>query len=222
MKDTPKLAAWAALAVLLIASALAGCGTSAKTEAQTPTAADAAIQPLPQALDIADLDNSVAAVSLQPGDAYADSTGTAWMKVMIYDYDRYDAAQIAQMKVGDTISLEGQLVTVSTLERDHTGEVKINGGLEQDGYTLMTDNNLCYQVLASDAHAWKEMGTAVFRLADDFLFTDTANLEQGETTYQSADFLTPGTDLVYNFTPNNTTITIRDGQIAAMNRVYTP
>ena len=54
-------------------------------------------------------------------------SGTAWMKVMVYDYDRYDAAQIAQMKVGDTISLEGQLVTVSTLERDHTGEVKING-----------------------------------------------------------------------------------------------
>ena len=226
MKYNRSRAAAAALALALICAAFVGCAPSKKPAGEVTPQTETArpkIQPLAQTLDMVNLDNCTVAVSLKEGDAYVDDTGIAQMKVMVYDYDRYDLADISQLTLGDTIVIRGQDVTVSSLERDQSGEVKINGGWEAEGYTLVTgEDGVYFEQLASDAHAWQELGTAVIRLSAEFLFTDSADLDRGETTYYPGDFLIPDGGIVYNFTPNNTTLTIENGQIVSMNRVYTP
>lgn len=226
MKHAHSRAAAAALALLLVCAAFTGCAPSQKPTAEVSPQTETArpkIQPLARTLDIVNLENCTVAVSLKEGDAYVDDTGVAQMKVTVYDYDRYDLVEISQLTVGDTLVIRGEDVTVSSLERDQSGEVKINGGMEADGYTLVTDEDGVYfERLASDAHAWQELGTAVIRLSSEFLFTDSADPGQGETTYYPGDFLIPNGGIVYDFTPNNTTLTIENGQIVAMNRIYTP
>lgn len=235
MKHMIFRSAAAAFALILIAAALTGCASSqsaAQPNPQPDTQPSAAVPvtepartilPQPQTIDLANLDNCTVAVSLTEGDAYVDDTGVARMQVRVYDYDRYDLVDISQLSVGDTIVIRGQDITVSSLERDIRGEVLVNGGLEADGYTLVTDDSgVFFERLENDAHAWQELGTAVIRLSTEFLFTDSADPDKGETTYYPGDFLIPNGGIVYDFSPNNTTLTIENGQIVSMNRVYTP
>lgn len=191
------------------------------TAATEPTAAPVRVSPMPAAVDVNDLDNCTVAVSLKEGDAYVDDEGAMQMKLTVYTYDRYDMVDIAQLKAGDVLTIDGQEVAVASVERSEQSGVLVNGGLENGGYTLRTEEDGTFFVsLENDAKSWHALGEATIRVSQDFLFTD--NAQQPPVTYYPGDFLVEGTGIDYDFTPNNTTVTIENGRIIAMNRVYVP
>lgn len=221
MKQWIAQAASAAFALILIAAALTGCASS-QPETTPPPVETRRVSPLPQTLKVENLDNCTIAVSLNEGDAYLDDTGVARMKVTVYDYDRYDPVDIAQLQPKDTIVIRGQEITVSQLERNAYGDVQINGGMDNDGHTLVTgEDGVFWERLASDAHPWQELGTATLRINENFVFTDNSD-PSGETVWYAGDFLTASSGILYDFTPNNTLLTIENGQAMAMTRIYTP
>ena len=59
-------------------------------------------------------------------------------------------------------------------------------------------------------------------VSSDFLYTDASDLDKDATIYYPGDFLADNAGIDYNFTPYNTSITIVDGYITTMNRLYTP
>lgn len=191
------------------------------TAATEPTAAPVQVSPLPAGIDLNSLDNCTLAVSLKEGDAYVDDEGAMQMKLTVYTYDRYDMVDIAQLKDGDVLTIDGQEVAVASVERSEQSGVLVNGGLENGGYTLRTEEDGTFFVsLENDAKSWHALGEATIRVSQDFLFTD--NAQQPPVTYYPGDFLVEGTGIDYDFTPNNTTVTIENGRIIAMNRVYVP
>ena len=191
------------------------------TAATDPTAAPVQVSPLPAGIDLNSLDNCTVAVSLKEGDAYVDDEGAMQMKLTVYTYDRYDMVDIAQLKDGDVLTIDGQEVAVASVERSEQSGVLVNGGLENGGYTLRTEEDGTFFVsLESDAKSWHALGEATIRVSQDFLFTD--NAQQPPVTYYPGDFLVEGTGIDYDFTPNNTTVTIENGRIIAMNRVFVP
>lgn len=191
------------------------------TAATEPTAAPALVSPMSVTIDVNHLDNCTVAVSLKEGDAYVDDEGAMQMKVTVYTYDQYDMVDIAQLKAGDTIRIDSREVTVTSVERSEHGDVLVNGGLENGGYTLRTDNDgTFYACRENDAKSWYALGETTIRVSPDFLFTDKS--QQTPVTYYPGDFLVEGTGIDYNFTPYNTTITIENGRIIAMNRVFVP
>ena len=134
----------------------------------------------------------------------------------------YDMVDIADLKVGDTIVRHAGEVKVVSKEQSETGTVSINGGLENGGFDLATDNcGTFYETGFNDVKNWYEIGEATIRVSVDFKGIDNANLEQGEVIICPGDFLI-GEATNYAFTPCNTTVRVENGQIVEMNRVYTP
>lgn len=187
------------------------------------TAVPLVITPLPNTVDVEQLDDCTVAISLNEGDAYVDDTGIMRMKVTVYAYDVYDLVDISMLKVGDTIVIGGEEVPVTDLAHDGNGDLIINGGIEMGGHQLRTDENgVFYEIGYSDMKSWYPVGEATLRVSADFLYTDSSDLDRGEVVYYPGDFLYGDAGIDYFFVPQNTTIVIEEGIIIQMHRIYVP
>lgn len=225
---------------------LSACGTQdtpepteAATLTQTETPTDAPTEapganipmtlplftaaPLPTTVDVNNLDNCTVSVSLEKGGIYKDDSGEAQMKVTVYTYDLYDMVDISKLRGGDTIVIRGEDVVIEALERTESGAVLINGGLDLGGYELRThDNTVYYEIGYSDAKSWYSVGEAGLEVSDDFVFTDASDPDKEPVTYTFEDLAAEDSSVAYYFFPDNTTITIENGVIISMERIYTP
>ena len=179
------------------------------------------ITPLPDTT-MENLTDAILSVSLDEGNAYVDDNGRMQMDLKIYTYDTYDMVDIANLKVGDTVVRHFGEVKVVSKEQNEAGTIFINGGLENGGLDLVTDDcGIFYETGFNDVKNWYEIGEATIRVSVDFKGIDNADLEQGEVIIYPGDFLV-GAVTNYDFTPYNTTIRVEDGQIVEMNRVFIP
>lgn len=229
------------LFLLIVCLLLAGCTVSQKanivptTEGSAETAAlgteDATftvqtestqiIVPLPDTT-MENLTDAILSVSLAEGDAYVDDTGKMQMDLKIYSYDQYDMVDIANLKVGDTLIRHSGEVEVISLEQNESGRIFINGGLDNGGFELVTDEHgIFYEMGYNDHKNWYQVGAATIRVSADFEGLDSADLEQGEVIIYPGDFLI-GSVTNYDFTPYNTTIRTENGQIVEINRRFIP
>ena len=217
--------------ILLLAAVcllVTGCGKkeAAKSEPaqesqQTQETQAVTVTPLPDTT-MENLTDAILSVSLEEGGAYVDNTGKMQMDVKIYTYDKYDMVDIAALKEGDIIVTHAGEVEVTSLNRTESGLIFVNGGQEEGGFDLFTDDSgVYYEVGFNDAKNWYEVGEATIRVSVDFIGYDNADPEQGEVVLYPGSFLV-GEVTDYNFTPYNTTIRIEAGQIVEMTRVFVP
>ena len=179
------------------------------------------ITPLPDTT-MENLSDAILSISLDEGDAYVDDSGRMQMDLKIYTYDKYDMVDIANLKAGDTVVRHFGEVKVVSKEQNEAGTIFINGGLENGGLDLVTDDcGIFYETGFNDVKNWYEIGEATIRVSVDFKGIDNADLEQGEVIIYPGDFLV-GAVTNYDFTPYNTTIRVEDCQIVEMNRVFIP
>ena len=179
------------------------------------------INPIPDTT-MENLTDSILSVSLEEGDAYVDDNGIMQMDLKIYTHDKYDMVDISQMKEGDMIITHNEEIEVVSIEQFESGLIFINGGLENGGIDLFTDENgVYYETGFDDARNWYEVGEATIRVSTDFEGVDNADPEQGEILLYPGSFLI-GEVVNYNFTPYNTTVRVEGGQIVGMNRVFVP
>ena len=198
-----------------------------ETEAPEQDAAEneavpgATISPLPDTT-MENLTDAILSVSLEEGGAYVDDTGKMQMDLKIYTYDKYDMVEISALKEGDTIVTHAGDVEVASVKRSESGIIYINGGLEEGGFDLVTDDSgIFYETGFNDAKNWYEVGTATIRVSADFEGSDQSNPEQGEVILYPGSFLV-GEVSDYNFTPYNTTVRVEEGQIVEMIRSFVP
>ena len=188
------------------------------TEAPAPAAKT--IAPLPVMIDMENLTDCTVAVSFEKEDIFADAKQ---LQVTVYTYDLYDMVDIAMLAVGDTIILRGEEVVVTSLVTTDYGVVQINGGLDEGGYELVTDDHTVYfETGYSDVKTWFELGKVVLPVSADFVFTDNADPESDTQTFTLEDLFTDKVSHIYGFSPYNTSIVIQDGIVTRMKRVYTP
>ena len=193
---------------------LAGCASAQTDPAQK-------ICPLPDAT-MENLTDAILSVSLAEGDAYVDETGKMQMDLKIYSYDCYDMVDISNLKVGDTLVRHSDEVQVTSIEQNDAGTIYINGGLDNGGFDLVTDDcGVFYEMGYNDHKNWYQVGEATIRVSADFKGSDCADPELGEVVIYPGDFLVDAVTN-YDFMPYNTTIRIEGGQIVEMNRRYIP
>ena len=154
-------------------------------------------------------------------DDISETDGKTELTLTVYDYDIYDMVDIAQLAVGDTIVVDGKDMVVTSRE-DENGFVTINGGLEQGGVDLTSDDSgVYYAVGLDDTKSYHELGKVTVPVAEGFVLTDNADPEHPDETYAAADLAElaasePG------FTANNTLATIEHGKLTVLARSYTP
>ena len=206
------------LAMILSVSLFAGCNT--QTENKNEESNTKVISPLPETLD---LNNCTVAVSLEKGDVFADDNGKLQMNFTAYVYDLYDMADIASLKESDVIVRKNEEVTITEIERLESGLVRINGGEENGGFDLISnDDTVYYEIGMSDIKAYYELKKFTLPVSDEFEYIDESDLENEAKIYYPGDFLTDDADIEYNFSPNNTSIVIENGTVIKMNKVYMP
>ena len=178
------------------------------------------VEPLPESLDVNALTDATIAASFGVADI-SEKDGKTEITLTVYDYDIYDMVDIAQLAVGDTIVVDGKDMVVTSRE-DKDGFVTINGGLEQGGVDLTSDDSgVYYAVGMDDAKSYHELGKITVPVVDGFVLTDNSDLEHPDETYAASDLAKlaasePG------FTANNTLATIEHGELTVLARSYTP
>ena len=209
------------LAVILSLGMLAGCGTKTETESKEPNVN--VISPLPETIDINALDNCTVSISLKKGGAYVNDSGKMVMDVTVYSYELYDIVDIASLKENDVILRKNEEVKVTEIERLETGLVRINGGEENGGFDLVSnDSTVYYESGMNDIKAYYELGSVTLPVSDEFEYVDESDLDADAKKYFAEDFLKDDSGIEYNFSPNNTSIVIENGTIIKMNKTYMP
>lgn len=116
------------------------------------------ISPLPDTT-MENLSDAILSISLDEGDAYVDDSGRMQMDLKIYTYYKYDMVDIANLKVGDTVVRHSGEVKVISKEKNEAGTISINGGLENGGFDLVTDDGgVFYETGFNDVKNWCEIG----------------------------------------------------------------
>ena len=178
------------------------------------------VEPLAESLDLNALTDATVAASFGAEDI-SEKDGKTQITLTVYDYDVYDMVDIAQLAVGDTIVVDGKDMVVTSRE-DKDGVVTINGGLEQGGVDLTSDDSgVYYAVGMDDAKSYHELGKIAVPVVDGFVLTDNSDLEHPDETYAASDLAKLAAS-ERGFTTNNTLATIEHGELTVLARSYTP
>ena len=195
-------------------------GEEQTSEEQQPAPEAKRVEPMAESLDLQALTDATVAASFGADDI-SETGGKTELTLTVYDYDVYDMVDIAQLAVGDTIVVDGKDMVVASRE-DENGFVTINGGMEQGGVDLTSeDSGVYYAVGTDDAKSYHALGKVTVPVADGFVLTDNADPEHPDETHTAADLAElaasePG------FTANNTLATIEHGELTVLARSYTP
>lgn len=147
------------------------------------------------------------------------------LTMTVYNEDLYDAVDIQQMQVGDTLMYENNPLVVTTLE-ESDGIITINGGVEEDGAWLQSNGGGTYRATVFDDHSiYTELGEAQVPLADDFVFIDC-----GENPTDPSDTVSTNQKLYIEslqgykreFFNLNTSVLIEHGVITKIERRWIP
>ena len=206
------------IAILAISAILFSCGGSQTTEQQNKC-----IAPLPAGVSVDSLKDCIVPASFTNNDFN-------WMggnlSMTVYNTDLYDAVEVSQMQVGDTIIYAGEPIIISQIDQTEGG-VEINGGqVDEGGCCLVAFEGGTYITRGMNDHAnFSELGKAQVPLAENFVLIDC-----GENPTDPSDTLSTNQKLYIEnlkdgksgFSPLNTQVTIENGAITQINRRWIP
>ncbi len=179
------------------------------------------IAPIDPGYDLAALADGTYPVAFDL-DALKDGTLT----VNVYSEDCYDIVDISTMEVGDTFMLGGLDFGIESLERDGDDDLLINGGLNDNGFTLRAyeEDNCWRVVMENDENTYTNRGEVTLPLAEDVSFTDSWDIEKEPVTVTGAEEVAKAiteSEMDY-FSPLNAVIRVENGEIVEIIRTYMP
>ena len=200
---------------LVIALVALLCGCAQKVEHKS-------IAPLPAGIEINDLHDCTVSASFNTDDF-------RWMggnlRMTVYAKDLYDAVEISQMQVGDTLIYQSKPMVISKIE-EADGGISINGGLEEGGCWLVGYEGGTYVARTWDDHAiYSELGKAEVALSEDFIIVD-CGIEPTDPVdtirTEQKLYLENLQDYRREFNQLNTRVTIENGLVTEINRHWIP
>ena len=201
---------------LAIATMALLCGCAQKVEHKS-------IAPLPAGIDISDIHDCTVSATFNTDDF-------RWMggnlRMTIYTKDLYDAVEISQMQVGDTLIYESKPMVINKIEDADGGGININGGLEEGGCWLVGYEGGTYIARTWDDHAiYSELGKAEVALSEDFIIVDCGiepNDPNDTIRTEQKLYLENLQDYRREFNQLNTHVTIENGLVTEINRHWIP
>ena len=184
---------------------------------------DGKIKPLPDALDLNSLTSGTVAASFDAS-SLKEVDGQLQLSFTVYNYEKFDAADISGLKAGDVLVVSGREMTVASVQTSD-GYVTVNGGEEAGGvlFSLDASSNTYYVMGMDDSKTYYEKGQLTFPVADTCVLTDDADFEHpGQTTPASDLPKLLAQDDIYGFNPQSTTVTLKNSQITAIYRGFLP
>lgn len=194
-----------------------------KNDGKIDSKTDGKIKPLPDALDLNRLTSGTVAASFDAS-SLKEVDGQLQLSFTVYNYEKFDAADISGLKAGDVLVVSGREMTVASVQASD-GYVTVNGGEEAGGvlFSLDASSNTYYVMGMDDSKTYYEKGQLTFPVADTCVLTDDADFEHpGQTTPASDLPKLLAQDDIYGFNPQSTTVTLKNSQITAIYRGFLP
>lgn len=223
------------LYMVLISAALvlslSACGKEKKPsdvappETSTETSGDTeganVISPLPSGIELNKMDGYTVRASFTTDDFNWRGGNLSFTA---YDDILYDSADIANIKVGDTLVTDNGETVIETIEKQDSGYIFINSD-KDDICIAPNEGGTYYLAHMDDIHGVVEVGTAEVPLADDVKFTDCTS-EPGEVVEVPSDdikiYLDELEDFRATFYYADTTLRVEGGQIVEITRSWRP
>lgn len=189
----------------------------------TTDATEKKVLPLESSIDVNNLTDCAFQASFDSSDVYLNDDGALVVDLKIWDCEFYDMVDISMLQVGDIIVMNQEEVIIESLENSD-GEVMINGGIDEDGYTLMTeDTGVYFAVGFNDAKTYSKVGEATVKVGQEFVYTDYPQDPQADASvYYAGDFLMKMQDETDSFLSDNTTARMEEGWLVSVDRTYMP
>lgn len=194
-----------------------------KNDGKNDGKTDGKIKPLPDELDLNSLTSGTVAASFDAS-SLKEVDGQLQLSFTVYNYEKFDAADISGLKAGDVLVVSGREMTVASVQTSD-GYVTVNGGEEAGGvlFSLDASSNTYYVMGMDDSKTYYEKGQLTFPVADTCVLTDDADFEHpGQTTPASGLAKLLAQDDIYGFDPQSTTVTLKNSQITAIYRGFLP
>ncbi len=180
------------------------------------------VEPLASKIDVNNLADGTYSVSFTSADSSMED-GAFSIHVTVYDYEHFDAAQVNALKEGDVLSIDGNDMTVESVSVSDTGLVTVNGGLEEGGCDLYVDEDgTYYESLMDIGKNYIEIGEVTLPVSEEFIFTDDSDPENQGVEYYAGDMITYLENSEEVFSESATTITVADGKLTSMHRIFLP
>lgn len=194
-----------------------------KNDGKIDSKTDGKIKPLPDTLDLNRLTSGTVAASFDAS-SLKEVDGQLQLSFTVYNYEKFDAADISSLKAGNVLVVSGQEMTVASVQASD-GYVTVNGGEEAGGvlFSLDASSNTYYVMGMDDSKTYYEKGQLTFPVADTCVLTDDADFEHpGQATPASDLPKLLAQDDIYGFDPQSTTVTLKNSQITAIYRGFLP
>lgn len=206
----------------LCLAALCACGVTDQSQTSSvstePTGEPMRVEPMPSEIDLNALRDDTLAVSFDASCIKTEENQTT-IDLTVYSEELFDAVEISQMDVGDTIVVKGEPIEITSKEEDGDNLV-INGGEEEGGATLTSADGGTYRYVGmDDISAYDEVGSVTLPVDETCILTDDSNPEHPGKEFSVAE-LSGLNDS--DFTPYNTTVQLTGGKITAIHRSYMP
>ena len=191
--------------LLAIGITMVGCGASSSTAGSTAastastTSSEAQkteVHPMQGVLLSDPLSDGTYHISFESDKVWVGERKNTINNAVVYDYDRYTAADIEALSEGDTIithlngTEEITALTVESVERENN-YVTINGGIEEGGIDLCKEDDHYRTLTWDDFPAYYEVGVAKqLVMADDIELSDGAADFEADPVIVKGDQLT--------------------------------
>lgn len=158
------------------------------------------------------------------------STDIDWaegkLSMEVFVKDIYDAKEIDQMQIGDTIMFEGSPIVVKTINKVESN-IEVNGGIEQEeGVFLVPYEEGKYRSMVfSDHFTFVNLGKVEVPISKDLYLADcglnpTDPIDTIRTDIQQ--YLDTVPDYRKEFSVLNTEVVIKDGEVKSISRRWIP
>lgn len=227
--------------LLALGITMAGCGASGSTAGSaaastTSTTSSEAqkteVQPMQGVLLSEPLPDGTYHISFESDKVWVGERKNTINDAVVYDYDRYTAPEIEALSEGDTIAThlngteEITALTVESVERENN-YVTINGGIEEGGIDLCKEDDHYRTLTWDDFPVYYEVG-----VAKQLVMADDIELSDGAADFEADPVIVKGDRAVcdamsneedgYGWNAGNTTVTIQNGEMTHVDRIWVP
>lgn len=227
--------------LLALGITMVGCGTpgstagSAAASTTSTTSSEAQkteVQPMQGVLLSDPLSDGTYHISFESDKVGGGERRNTINDAVVYDYDRYTAPEIEALREGDTIAThlngaeEITALTVESIERENN-YVTINGGIEEGGIDLCKEDDYYRTLTWDDFPVYYEVG-----VAKQLVMADDIELSDGAADFEADPVIVKGDRAVcdamsneedgYGWNAGNTTVTIQNGEMTHVDRIWVP
>lgn len=227
--------------LLALGITMAGCGTpgstagSAAASTTSTTSSEAQkteVQPMQGVLLSDPLSDGTYHISFESDKVGVGERRNTINDAVVYDYDRYTAPEIEALREGDTIAThlngteEITALTVESIERENN-YVTINGGIEEGGIDLCKEDDHYRTLTWDDFPVYYEVG-----VAKQLVMAEDIELSDGAADFEADPVIVKGDRAVcdamsneedgYGWNAGNTTVTIQNGEMTHVDRIWVP